>query len=126
MPAKGWHGRVRRCGSPRGSLKFEGKKEDDGHEIERHVERRGRKGQKKTKKVGYCRYTSERKILAADSSRVSAARAMRASQPDPQRSVVECKEARWWYEMQQTCQRVAATDRKHESRVRNEDRDRER
>lgn len=105
-----------------------GKKENDGHEIGRHVERKGgeRDRKKKTKKVGYCRYTNERKILAADSGRDSAARAMRTSQPDPQRSIVECEEARLWYEMQQTCQRVAATDRKHESRVRNEDRDRER
>ena len=50
---------------------------------------------------------------------------MRASQPDPQGSTVEFDEAGRWYEMQQTCQRVAATDRKHESRVRSEDRDRE-
>ena len=35
----------------------------------------------------------ERKILAADSCRGPAARAMQASQPDPQRSTVEFKEA---------------------------------
>lgn len=105
-----------------------GKKENDGHEIGKHVERRGRKGtKKKQRRLVTAGTRVERKILAADSGRDSAARAMRTSQPDPQRSiVVECGEARWWYEMQQTCQRVAATDRKHESRVRNEDRDRER
>ena len=85
MPTKYLTGRVRRGGSPRRSLKFEGGKEDDGHEIGKHV---GKRTKKKTE-VGYCRYTSERKILAADSCRGSAARAMQASQPDPQRSIVE-------------------------------------
>jgi hypothetical protein len=56
----------------------------------------------------------ERKILAADSCRGSAARAVKASQPDPQEKHGE-------YEMKPTCQRVAATDRKHESRVVSED-----
>jgi hypothetical protein len=60
MPRKDWPTKVG-CGSPRGSLKFEGKK-DGGHKIGRHVERRGRKGRKKEKKtsevVGYSRYKS--------------------------------------------------------------------
>jgi len=60
MPRKDLPSRVGRCGSPGGSLKFERKK-DDGHEIGRHVERRGRKGKKGKKTsevVGYCRYRS--------------------------------------------------------------------
>jgi hypothetical protein len=80
---------------------------DDGHAIERHVERRGRKEKKKSisEKVGYCRHRRGRKILATDSCRGSAARAMQASQPDPQRSTVEFEEARGWNETQQACQR---------------------
>jgi len=42
---------------------------------------------------------------AADSCRGSAARAMQASQPDPQRSTVEFKEARGGMKMQERCQR---------------------
>jgi hypothetical protein len=61
-----------------------------------------------------------RKILAADadSCRESAARAVKTSQSDPQRRTVVFEESeRREHAMKQTRQRVAATDRKYESRV---------
>jgi len=80
MPRKDWLSEVG-CGSPRGSLKIEGMK-DGGHEIGRHVERRGRKVRKKKKHQRWLVTAGtgvERKILAADSCRGSAAKTMRAS-----------------------------------------------
>jgi hypothetical protein len=122
MPTKYLTGRVRRGGSPRRSLKFEGGKEDDGHEIGKHVGKRTKKKQRLVTAGTRVRGKSLPLILAGVRLRGL------CKHPNPIRreALWSFKEARLWYEMQQTCQRVGATDRKHESRVRSEDRDRER